>query len=197
MRRTALLLLAIVLTVGAAQSQEKYQRKSGLWEVTRSSTRTEDQQRAYQLCVEQASDNALRQLAGGMRSETCETSKVIRDGDKVIIDATCKGTRTSTATTHAVITGRFDSAYKIESTSTFDPPVRGKAEGTAVIKAKWTGACKPDQRPGDIILPNGARIRAGADDKPGAATDRVPPDKGDKKKRGGGAYVPGPVPSTK
>ena len=27
-----------------------------------------------------------------------------------------------------------------------------------LIAAKWLGACKPDQRPGDIIMPDGKRM---------------------------------------
>jgi hypothetical protein len=174
MRQTFLLLLALTLATGAAQAQEKFQRKSGLWEVKRTSTRTEEKARVYQMCIDQASDNALRQLAEGMRNERCETSKVAREGDKLTVDAVCKLGRTrTTARTHAVITGKFDSAYKIESKSTFDPPIRGTAEGTTVMEAKWTGACKPDQRAGDVILPNGVKLNVKSDDQ--AAADAETP----------------------
>ncbi len=123
----------------------------------------------------------------------------MREGKQLIVDATCKGARTSAATTHAVITGTFDSAYKIESKSTYDPPVRGKSEGAALIEAKWTGACKPGQKPGDVMLPSGAKLRsAGTDknasDKAGAAATQTP--RQSEKRKGGGAYVP-PPPTTK
>jgi hypothetical protein len=26
------------------------------------------------------------------------------------------------------------------------------------IEAKWTGACKADQKPGDMVLPNGMKM---------------------------------------
>jgi len=172
MHRMFLLLLTLLFAAGVAQADDKFQRKSGLWEVKRTSTRTEEKTRTYQMCIDQASDNALRQLAEGMRNERCETSKVVRDGDKLVVDAVCKLGRTKTkATTHAVVTGKFDSAYKIESKSTFEPPVLGKTEGTTLMEAKWTGACKPDQRPGDVILPNGAKMNVATDEK--AAADGV------------------------
>src|SRR5262249_11023610 len=136
MQRTILFFILLCFASGAAMAQEKYQRKSGLWEVKRVASRTEDQERVYQECIDQASDNALRQLAGGMRSERCETSKAVREGDKLVVEATCTVAKTSKATTHAVITGKFDTAYKIESKSTFDPPLKGKTEGTAVFEAK-------------------------------------------------------------
>ncbi len=37
--------------------------------------------------------------------------------------------------------------------------MRGKAEGSALLEARWLGACKPDQRPGDYILSNGVKLR--------------------------------------
>jgi hypothetical protein len=175
MRQAFLLFLALSFAAGAVEAQDKFQRKSGLWEVKRTSTRTSEQTRVYQMCIDQASDNALRQLAEGMRNERCEPSKVTRDGDKLVVDAVCKLGRTNTkATTHAVITGKFDTAYKIESKSTFDPPILGKAEGTTVMEAKWTGACKPDQRPGDVILPNGAKMSVTPDEKAAANMDKGP-----------------------
>jgi hypothetical protein len=189
MRQALVLFLTLSFAAGAVEAQDKFQRKSGLWEVKRTSTRSEEQTRVYQMCIDQASDNALRQLGGGMRSERCETSKVAREGDKVVVDAVCKVAKSSTATTHAVITGKFDSAYKIESKSTFDPPLRGKAEGNAVMDAKWTGPCKPDQRPGDVILPNGGKINVATDDKAPAKTDKAPRKHGEGSAQKGG-YTP-------
>jgi hypothetical protein len=188
MQRILLVILALALAPGAAQAQDKFQRKSGLWEIKRTTTRTQDQVRTYHMCIDQNSDNALHQLTGGMRSESCQPSKTAREGDKLVVDATCK-VSTTTATTHAVISGKFDTAYKIESKATFDPPLRGEKEGTTVIEAKWTGACKPDQKPGDIIMPNGSKINVATQDK---AADKAPRDKAKKQKRGGGAYVPMP-----
>ncbi len=197
MQQTFLLFLALTLAAGAAQAEDKFQRKSGLWEVKRTSTRTEEKARVYQMCIDQASDNALRQLAEGMRNEKCETSKVAREGDKLIVDAVCKlGQTKTTAKTHAVITGKFDSAYKIESKSTFDPPIRGKAEGTALLEAKWTGACKSDQKPGDVILPNGVKINVKSEDQatanPATPSHGTHEDKSAAPKHKGG-YAPAPT----
>jgi hypothetical protein len=183
MQRWILLFILPCFVAGAAQAQDKYQRKSGLWEVKRVASRTEDQERVYQICVDQASDNALRQLAGGMRSERCETAKAVREGDKLVVDATCTVAKSSKATTHAVITGKFDTAYKVESKSTFDPPLKGKTEGTAVLEAKWTGACKANQKPGDVILPNGTKVSS-LNDEPAPAEKSSDKQRGSGKQRG-------------
>ena len=148
MRQAPLLLLSLLLAVDLAQAQDPPKRKSGLWEITRTSTYTEEQPRRIQLCVDEASDNALQQLAEGMRGEACTTDKV---------DATCR-LRSSTSKTHAVISGKFDSTYTVQSKSTYNPPLAGKATGHAVLVAKWTGPCAAGQRPGDEILNNGAKV---------------------------------------
>jgi hypothetical protein len=191
MQRTILVLLSLALAAGAAQAaEEKYQRKSGLWEVKRTSTRTEGKERTYQICVDQASDDALRQLAGGMRSERCQASKVAREGDKLVVDAVCKGSGTSTETTHAVITGKFDSAYKIESKITYDPPIRGKTEGSTVMEAKWTGPCKANMKAGDVILPNGTKVSSLTEEP------KARPAGGKRERRRGGTYTSPTAPET-
>ena len=206
MRHATLLFFTLILAASFAQAQEVPQRKSGLWELKRTTVRTEGKPRIVQMCIDQASDNALRQLAEGMRNETCKTDKIRREGDQLVVDAVCKlGQTRTTATTHAVIAGKFDSAYKIESKSTYDPPMRGKTEGGAVLEARWLGACKPDQRPGDYILPNGMKVRASepekaADEKAAAAAkqaqDAKPapaPDSKQAKKQRKGELMPIPM----
>ena len=161
MRQAIILFITLILAASFAQAQDVPKRKSGLWEVKRTTARTEGKQRIVQMCIDEASDNAFRQLAEGMRSESCKTEKVRREGDRLLVDAVCNlGRAQVMAKTQAVITGKFDSAYKIESKSTYDPPMRGKAEGSALLEARWLGACKPDQRPGDYILASGVKLRA-------------------------------------
>jgi hypothetical protein len=157
MRQTLLFILALLLTLDLTWAQDAPKRKSGLWEITRTSSYTEEQPRRIQLCVDQASDNPLQQLAEGMRGETCTADKVSRDGDKLVVEATCK-LRASTAKTHAIITGKFDSGYTVQSQSTYKPPLAGKATGHAVLVAKWTGPCAAGQHPGDEMLSNGATV---------------------------------------
>jgi hypothetical protein len=62
-----------------------------------------------------------------------------------------------TITSHGVVTGDFNSAYTVKVTSKREggPPTPGmSADGTSnmTIDAKWAGACKPDQKPGDMIM---------------------------------------------
>ena len=94
-----------------------------------------------------------------MRGEVCKTNKLSHDGDKLVVDATCT-LRASTAQTHALISGNFDSAYTVESKSIYTPPLAGTATGHARLAAKWTGPCPPGLRPGETLLDTGAKIDA-------------------------------------
>ena len=66
----------------------------------------------------------------------------------------------ATTTSHAVVTGDFNSAYTVDVTSTREGgrPVPGMAPGGAThmkIAAQWIGPCAKGQRPGDMIMGNG------------------------------------------
>jgi Protein of unknown function (DUF3617) len=172
MRHTTLLII-LILGAGLAQAQDVPKRKSGLWEVTRTTTRTENRPIIVQWCVDEQTDNALAQIAEGLRNESCTVDKMSRDGDKLTVDAVCKVGREQVASkTHAVITGKFDSAYKVESKSSYDPPMRGNAEGTALLQARWLGPCKPGQHPGDMMIPG--LTDDSTKPKTGAPSNRLP-----------------------
>ena len=157
--RQAALFLVLILAAALAQAQDVSKRKSGLWEIKSSDLRNEKKTYEFQMCIDQATDDALQHLNGAVRKETCKVNKVQRSGDQTTVDAVCSLSKT-TAKTHAVFTGKFDSAYKVESKSTFDPPLRGKTDATTTMEARWLGPCAADQKPGDVVLANGKKVNA-------------------------------------
>ena len=77
---------------------------------------------------------------------------MVKTGDTVTIDSTCT-VAGRTVSTHAVVTGSFDSAYTMTVTAEGSalPPVKMTIEG------KWLSACAAGQQPGDVIMAkNGA-----------------------------------------
>src|SRR5208283_2058900 len=66
MRQITLLLIALLAANLVCAQGAAPKRKSGLWEITRTSTYTQDKPKRIQLCVDEASDNALLQLPEGM-----------------------------------------------------------------------------------------------------------------------------------
>ena len=163
-RFLALLAIAAAANFAAASvaAQDFPKRKSGLWEIrTSPTTGAEAKARSagadLQMCIDEKTDNAMQQQTAGMTRQSCSRQDMKKSGGQTIVDSVCTFGDT-TATTHSVFTGSFDSSYRVETRSTYEPPLSGMKEGGAVIEAKWLGPCKPDQRPGDMILGNGMKI---------------------------------------
>jgi hypothetical protein len=72
----------------------------------------------------------------------------------VLFSSVCNFGKT-TATTKGVASGDFNKEYKVETHSTYDPPLGDMKEASNTIVAKWLGPCKAGQKPGDVIMPNG------------------------------------------
>lgn len=152
-------LIAAMLGAGLAVAQDMPKRKSGLWEITmdRGAAAAGKGTPAMTMsqCIDQAKDDLFRQMGQQMERENkCSRSNVKQSAGRLSFDASCDfGTMKTSSNT--VITGDFNSAYKVEVHSKFDPPMMGKSEGTTLMEAKWVGACKPGQRPGDVTMPGG------------------------------------------
>ncbi|MEP7206733.1 MAG: DUF3617 family protein [Casimicrobiaceae bacterium] len=163
--RIALLTAGIALAAGTAvvaQAEDFPKRKSGLWEIRTASTNAgtvaaQSGAPVVQMCIDASTDNAVQQQTAGMIKNNCARQNIKRTGGQIVVDSVCRLGDT-TATTHSVFTGSFDSSYKVDTRSTYDPPMMGMKEGSASIEARWLGPCKPDQRPGDMILGNGMKI---------------------------------------
>ena len=94
--------------------------------------------------------------------DMCSKMDTQKVGDTYVIDSVCK-MGPSTNTTHSVIAGDFNSAYSVKLSSVTSggpnlPGARPDGKTEMTIEARWTGACKPDQKPGDIIMSNGMKM---------------------------------------
>lgn len=143
-------LMLVLTAAGAALAADAPKRKSGLWEIKFSSAQAKGGQ-TIQQCVDQQSDDLMKNRMGPDKM-SCSKNEMRKEGDRIVADSVCK-VESSTATTHAVFTGRFDSAYKADIKSSYEPPLHGMRESSSVIEAKWLGACLAGQKPGDIIMP--------------------------------------------
>jgi Protein of unknown function (DUF3617) len=154
-----LVLCVCALAASPAFGEDFPQRKSGLWEITSQPNmpNTKVPPHTVQLCIDQKTDNAVQQAANGAAKNMCSRNDLQRKGDRIVVDSVCKFGET-TATTHSVFTGNFNSAYHVATDSTYVPPMAGISAGGATIEAKWLGPCKPGQIPGDMILSNGVKI---------------------------------------
>ena len=144
-------ILAATFTASPALAIDPPKRKSGLWEINMTTSYAKEP-RAMQMCVDEKTDNVMAQQAQGMGKQMCTKNDIRKEGDRIVVDSICKFGN-GTATTHAVITGKFDSAYHIDAKTTYDPPMNGMKDGSTAIDAKWAGPCKPGQKPGDVVMP--------------------------------------------
>jgi hypothetical protein len=162
MRRRTILAALACTTLFAATSVpacafDMPARKPGLWEMKISMEGRNLPVPAAQHCIDAATDKQMQQMGEGMSK--CSKQEVTNVGGKMVFDSVCQvGTMTSTS--HGEITGSFDSAYTVKMTSKRDgAPIPGMPPTTNMtIEAKWLGPCKPDQKPGDMIMGNGMKM---------------------------------------
>lgn len=152
--RTRLTLLAAAFALSClsspAFSSDLPKRKSGLWEIKMTQEGMPGMG-PIQQCIDQNTDNLMQQKARDNKQE-CSVMDTKTTGNKVVVHAVCK-IEGSTATTDAVFEGAFDSAYKGTMKTRFNPPMHGMSQSTMMLDARWLGACKPGQKPGDVIMP--------------------------------------------
>jgi len=146
------LIILLVLTIGygvaAAASSDTPQRKSGLWEMKMLGGHMPGGM-TMQQCVDQKSDDISKMQQA---KSNCTKNVVRREGDKIVAESVCKMEGT-TATTRTVFTGNFDSAFKADIRSTYDPPMHGLRESSSMMEAKWLGPCLAGQKAGDMVMP--------------------------------------------
>ena len=159
MRRHFALISVCALSAAPAAALDLPQRKAGLWELKMEfGSRTLPAQVMRQ-CTDATTDRLMNLNFGGSNEQACSKQDVHRDGGTITVDSVCTF-GAATITSHAVVTGSFDSAYRVEVTQTRQggPPMPGVAPGAPThmtIAAKWLGACAKGQRPGDVVMANG------------------------------------------
>jgi len=160
MPRSQVLLAAVLALTTPAWAAELPTRKAGLWEIkmefqghSRLPVQTMKQ------CTDASSDKLMTYNFGGSAERDCPKRDISTSGNTITIDSVCNfGGATSTS--HAVVSGDFNSAYTVEVTSKREGgrPIPGVAPGGEthmMIAAKYVGPCTAGQRPGDIVMSNG------------------------------------------
>jgi len=131
--------------------------KSGLWELSRSTSQQPEAKRVTEMCLDESVQADMREFGLGVAKELCSKSDRRVEGNRLTIDAVCKlGATTMTA--HSVMTFSGNTAYHTDGSATYDPPMLNLSESKSSIDAKWVGECPPGQQPGDITLESGQKI---------------------------------------
>ena len=153
------LAFGVAASAGAATADDYPRLKPGLWEV---SSRTSAQAKGdppakSTMCLDDATAREMYRFSQGMMEGMCSKFEVKHVGNRYTSEAVCKlGESRMTARSTMTLSG--DSAYRIEGSSTYDPPFMGMKEATTTVEARHAGACRPGQQPGDITTAAGQTI---------------------------------------
>ncbi len=147
----ALTLLAIAPAMSPAGALDLPARKAGLWEVKMAFEGRNLPPQVVQQCIDAASDKMMSAFGGNLRQDMCSKQDVQKVGNTLVVDSVCQ-IGGMTMTSHGVVSGDFNSSYPAIPGA----PAEGKSNTT--IEAKWLSACKPDQKPGDMIMADGRKI---------------------------------------
>lgn len=151
MRITLIVLTLVFIASAQAAPSDMPKRKTGLWEIKMQSPEM-PQPMLSQHCIDEKTDDLLQQRSEKQAQQQCSKNSMNKQGDKIVIDSVCKLDAT-TATTHAVFSGDFSRNYRGEINTSFNPPLHGMKASKQVLEGKWLGACKPGQKPGDVVIP--------------------------------------------
>ena len=164
-----LLAAAVFLAATPVLALDMPSRKAGLWELKMDFVGRNLPGQTMKQCVDAATDKLMNQAYGGANKEACAKQDVSNAGGVMTIDSVCKF-GPATVTSHAVVSGSFDSAYSVDVESSHEggPPTPGGSKSHMKIEAKWLGACAAGQKPGDIIMANGMKMNVLEMAPPGA-----------------------------
>jgi hypothetical protein len=133
-------------------------RKAGLWEMKTMRAGSPSPEMTMQQCTDETTDKAMSTAFSPMAKESCSKNDIQKTATGYVSDSVCSFGGMS-ITSHSETTGDFNSAYTVKSTTNAKRGPDGMAgDLTTIIEAKWLGACKPDQKPGDIMMPGGIKM---------------------------------------
>lgn len=159
MRQSLVALLALLALPALAQEFPKL--KPGLWEMQRTvdppppalNGRPMPAERTS-MCLDDSVQRDMFAMANGAMQGACSKHDFTLTGNKMTGDVVCTmGNSTMRSKSLMVLDG--NNAYRTDIDTTYDPPFMGHSHTKMTINARNVGPCKPGQRPGDLVLPNG------------------------------------------
>jgi hypothetical protein len=149
--------LLALLPVNGAVAVELPVRKAGLWEMKVLSGSSVPEM-TMQQCTDETTDKDMSTAMSPMAKEICSKQDIQKTATGYVTDSVC-GIAGMSIKSHAEIAGDFNSAYTVKSRSHSEGGPAGAArDSTTTIEAKWLGACKADQKAGDIMMPGGMKM---------------------------------------
>jgi len=152
---SCLLALLPALDAGAVEMPV---RKAGLWEMKTVRTGSPLPEMTMQHCTDETTDKQMSNALSPMSQDVCSKNDIQKTATGYVADSVCSVGGVS-MTSHSETIGDFNSAYTVKSTSHSEGSPSGvPRDSTVTIEAKWLGACKAGQKPGDIMMPGGMKM---------------------------------------
>jgi hypothetical protein len=131
--------------------------KAGLWESTVQQPGAPGKIPPTQMCLDASVLKEMMTSGMSMAKSMCTKTDSKVSGNKVYGEAECTFNG-SKMKSKSVTTFNGDSSYRTETEATYDPPFMGRATSSAVIEAKWLGACPSGMQVGDVVGPGGMKM---------------------------------------
>jgi hypothetical protein len=139
-----------------ALAQDYPKLKPGLWEIKRSSDRGPGMP-ALTICMDDAIQREMYTAGLDSMKSMCSKADFKITGSRGVGEFVCNMNGT-TVTSKSVMTLTGDTAWRTEVDNSYQPHLNGQSKTHVVVEGRYTGACKPGQRLGDAVLPNGQSI---------------------------------------
>jgi hypothetical protein len=141
----------------AAGAEQLPIRKAGLWEIKMVRTGSPVPDMMMQHCTDESADRQMNGTVAPSAQQTCSKQDIRKTATGYASDTVCTIAGRS-ITSHSDVAGDFNSAYTVTTVSHAEGGPAGAHDTTTRLEAKWIGACKPDQKPGDIVMPGGRKF---------------------------------------
>jgi hypothetical protein len=159
MKRVLLALLLALALPAVAQDFPKL--APGLWEMDREidtppppgAPRSPAASRTT-MCLDESVQRDMVAMALGTMEGQCSRHDFKRAGNRLTGDFVCT-IGGSTMRSKSTMVFDADTAYSTRIDTTYDPPFMGQTKSSMSMRARKVGPCKPGQRPGDVVMPNG------------------------------------------
>jgi Protein of unknown function (DUF3617) len=150
-------LVLVLLPAIEAHAVDAPVRKAGLWEMKMVRSGSPLPEMTMQHCTDEANDKEMSTGFAPTSKDACSKQDLQKTATGYVADSDCSVGGMSIKS-HSEISGDFNSAYTVKTTSHSEGGPSGARDTTMTIEAKWLGACKSDQKPGDIVMPGGFKL---------------------------------------
>lgn len=153
----ALCLLPFATAALPAAAETLPTRKPGLWESSVAAAGAPASTKVKQ-CIDEKTDKLAE--AATTPGATCAKREIRKVAAGYEIESACT-IQGMTAEAKGLITGDFVSLVKLDMTTTIKglPQMPGGMTQKMAIEARRLGDCGADQKPGDIVMPDGKVVR--------------------------------------